>query len=335
MVVVMNPGYSQREKLTWKEQLVQWGSNDLCPLEDADARNNLTNPSLVGVLNNPPAAGDADRPRTIFTRAIEACDLQWVDSHLQGILNNKLYHSIHHLDTEVGGLDSDGHQLWSEHLPTACARVDALRSHGYPRKALRLAVSIVRNLKKYQRDSLKQLKPSRKGKHRKASQNASSMNETSHNNARSSAEAWVGHPLDPIGCLMDTLLDASLTIDGSPSSSDASNADIPGSSSTLRQYRHVAIPGSHNQQETYLALAYEVVLIGLGQRRIMPMGLYAQDKACHAEEELIARHREIAMDPMLVAVLQRQASTLMEGKYSTLFPRQESEALVLVSYQYY
>ncbi|XP_071800276.1 zinc finger SWIM domain-containing protein 6-like [Asterias amurensis] len=319
MVVVMNPGYSQREKMTWKEQLVQWGSNDLCPLEDADARNNLTNPSLVGVLNNPPAAADADRPRTIFTRAIEACDLQWLDNHLQGILNNKLYHSsLHHSDAEVGGLDSDGHQLWSEHLPTACARVDALRSHGYPRKALRLAVSIVRNLKKYQRDSLKQLKPSRKGKHRKASsQNASSMNETSHNNARSSAEAWVGHPLDPIGCLMDTLLDASLTIDGSPSSSDASNADIPGSSSTLRQYRHVAIPGSHNQQETYLTLAYEVVLIGLGQQRIMPMGLYAQDKACHAEEELIARHREIAMDPMLVAVLQRQASTLMEGGLSS------------------
>ena len=103
------------------------------------------------------------------------------------------------------------------------------------------------------------------------------------------------------------------------SSSDASNADIPGSSSTLRQYRHVAIPGSHNQQETYLTLAYEVVLIGLGQQRIMPMGLYAQDKACHAEEELIARHREIAMDPMLVAVLQRQASTLMEGRTMTFY----------------
>ena len=59
------------------------------------------------------AAADAERPRTIFTRAIEACDLQWIDSHLQGILNNKLYHSIHHSDTEFGVFDSDGHPLWS------------------------------------------------------------------------------------------------------------------------------------------------------------------------------------------------------------------------------
>ncbi len=57
-----------------------------------------------------------------------------------------------------------------------------------------------------------------------------------------------------------------------------------------------------------------MVLIGLGQQRIMPMGLYAQDKACHAEEELIARHNDIPMDSKLVTVLQRQAATLMEGK---------------------
>ena len=58
-----------------------------------------------------------------------------------------------------------------------------------------------------------------------------------------------------------------------------------------------------------------MVLVGLGQQRIMPMGLYAQDKACHAEEELIARHRDIPMDSKLVTVLQRQAATLMEGMY--------------------
>ena len=37
--------------------------------------------------------------------------------------------------------------LVSEHLPTACARVNALRSHGYTREALRLATSIVRTMK--------------------------------------------------------------------------------------------------------------------------------------------------------------------------------------------
>ncbi len=40
----------------------------------------------------------------------------------------------------------------SEHIPTACARVDALRSHGYHQEALRLAVAIVRNLKQQQRE---------------------------------------------------------------------------------------------------------------------------------------------------------------------------------------
>ena len=41
--------------------------------------------------------------------------------------------------------------FFPEHIPTACARVDALRSHGYIREALRLAVVIVRTLKEHQR----------------------------------------------------------------------------------------------------------------------------------------------------------------------------------------
>ena len=39
----------------------------------------------------------------------------------------------------------------SEHLPTACARVDALRSHGYSKEGLRLAVVIVQTLKHQQK----------------------------------------------------------------------------------------------------------------------------------------------------------------------------------------
>ena len=35
----------------------------------------------------------------------------------------------------------------AEHLPTACARVDALRAHGHIKEALRLAVAIVRTMK--------------------------------------------------------------------------------------------------------------------------------------------------------------------------------------------
>lgn len=39
-----------------------------------------------------------------------------------------------------------------EHIPTACARVEALRSHGYQSEALRLAVAIVRTMKRQQRE---------------------------------------------------------------------------------------------------------------------------------------------------------------------------------------
>lgn len=37
--------------------------------------------------------------------------------------------------------------FYVEYVPTACARVDALRSHGHMKEALRLAVAIVRTMK--------------------------------------------------------------------------------------------------------------------------------------------------------------------------------------------
>jgi len=46
----------------------------------------------------------------------------------------------------------------SEHLPTACARVDALRSHGYSDEGLRLAVIIVQTLKHQQKLNLEKHK---------------------------------------------------------------------------------------------------------------------------------------------------------------------------------
>lgn len=45
------------------------------------------------------------------------------------------------------------------------------------------------------------------------------------------------------------------------------------------RYRHVPIPGSSDPWESYLTLALEAALIGLGQQRAMPPGLYAQEKA--------------------------------------------------------
>lgn len=50
-----------------------------------------------------------------------------------------------------------------EHVPTACARVDALRSHGYPREALRLAIAIVNTLRRQQQKQLEVFRVQKKG----------------------------------------------------------------------------------------------------------------------------------------------------------------------------
>lgn len=43
-------------------------------------------------------------------------------------------------------------------------------------------------------------------------------------------------------------------------------------------YHHIPVWGSSDGGESYLTLALEVALMGMGQQRIMPEGLYAQDK---------------------------------------------------------
>ncbi|XP_075216583.1 zinc finger SWIM domain-containing protein 5-like [Lycorma delicatula] len=130
------------------------------------------------------------------------------------------------------------------------------------------------------------------------------------------AEGWVGHPLDPIGCLFDTLADASRIPDdqspSTPSYFDPVGVEESSNSVTPR-YHHVAVVGSRDRSETYLTLAVEVALIGLGQQRIMPPGLYAQEKACKQEDRLIAKLQEMELDNSLVAVLRRQAIVLLEG----------------------
>lgn len=66
--------------------------------------------------------------------------------------------------------------------------------------------------------------------------------------------------------------------------------------------------------ESYLALAVETALMGLGQQRIMPDGLYAQEKVCRNEEHLIAKLQEVDLDDTLVKIFRKQAVFLLEGK---------------------
>lgn len=79
------------------------------------------------------------------------------------------------------------------------------------------------------------------------------------------------------------------------------------------RYRHVPVPGSSDPWESYLTLALEAALIGLGQQRAMPPGLYAQEKACKQEEKMILKLQELNLDSPLLAVLRRQARLLLEG----------------------
>lgn len=80
-------------------------------------------------------------------------------------------------------------------------------------------------------------------------------------------------------------------------------------------YQHVPMAtGCPNSHESYLSLALEVALMGMGQQRVMPEGLYAQDKVCRNEEQLLSRLQELQLDDELVQTLQKQCILLLEGK---------------------
>lgn len=103
---------------------------------------------------------------TVFGRALQAGSLHWSDTHLQRILASDSYGPS--LTGTMGGekptFDPQGRPLWlGEPFPTACARVDTLRAHGYPRQALRLAGAIVNSLRLQRRHQLESYKQQKKG----------------------------------------------------------------------------------------------------------------------------------------------------------------------------
>ncbi|XP_046384959.1 zinc finger SWIM domain-containing protein 5-like [Ischnura elegans] len=147
-------------------------------------------------------------------------------------------------------------------------------------------------------------------------------------------DGWVGHPLDPVGCLFDTLAEASILPDEymrTPAYFDpvgmmeeaaaAATVANSGSKPPPPRYHHVQVHGSRDRSETYLTLAVEVALMGLGQQRPMPRGLYAQEKGRKQEERLIAKLQEVEAGTIgegggsrsLAGVLCRQAVALLES----------------------
>ncbi|XP_074787739.1 zinc finger SWIM domain-containing protein 6 isoform X2 [Athene noctua] len=126
-------------------------------------------------------------------------------------------------------------------------------------------------------------------------------------------EGWVGHPLDPIGTLFSSLMEACRVDD-----ENFPLTENMGHYKSL-EYQHLPAHKFLEEGESYLTLAVEVALIGLGQQRIMPDGLYAQEKVCRNEEQLISKLQEIELDDTLVKIFRKQAVFLLEaGPYSGL-----------------
>uniref|UniRef100_A0A672RG77 Zinc finger SWIM domain-containing protein 5-like n=1 Tax=Sinocyclocheilus grahami TaxID=75366 RepID=A0A672RG77_SINGR len=280
--IVLNPHCKSEEKSGWLRQLKKWGDMDICPLEDGNyGSDNLAQ-------GKPPINSLARPRRTVFTRAMEACDLHWQDSHLQRIISSDFYMSpAYQREGESLLFNPQGLPLWLDHVPTACARVDALRSHGYPREALRLAVAIINTLRLQQQRQLDIYKHQKKELLQRGMTNTTNL------------EGWVGHPLDPIGCLFATLTETCRVEDDNTMDTGV--------------YQHVLVWGCPDGGESYLALALEVALMGMGQQRLMPEGLYAQDKVCRNEEQIVAKLQEMELDDVLVQTLRKQAILLLEG----------------------
>uniref|UniRef100_A0A8D3AXS8 Zinc finger, SWIM-type containing 5 n=1 Tax=Scophthalmus maximus TaxID=52904 RepID=A0A8D3AXS8_SCOMX len=299
--VVLNPHCKSEEKSSWLKQLKKWGDMDVCPLEDGNYGSEL--PNITNALPQSNLAQDSvSRPRrTVFSRAVEACDLHWQDSHLQRIISSDYYVSpSYQREGESLLFNPQGLPLWLDHVPTACARVDALRSHGYSREALRLAVAIINTLRLQQQRQMDIYKHQKKELLQRGVTSTTNL------------EGWVGHPLDPIGCLFITLTET-CRVD------DDNNMDTGEGEPRPPVYHHVPVWGSPDGGESYLTLALEVALMGMGQQRIMPEGLYAQDKVCRNEEQIVAKLQELELDDLLVQTLRKQAIQLLDaGPFSGL-----------------
>nr|XP_008195955.2 PREDICTED: zinc finger SWIM domain-containing protein 4 isoform X2 [Tribolium castaneum] len=308
-----------------------YDSSDSSEDDDGDSSYSPRNSKRLRLSGSHSKSSVPTLPRTIFHRALDAVGMSWDNMHLKNILSSDTYCSHVPDTTSSGSFNSQGQPLWHEPIPLCAARVDSLRSHGHMEAALRLAVSVVRTMKQQQLVAQRRWHESQQASTSSSSNskcqtsckttpctsrctgqcNSKSCSTTS-NTAPANTDCWVGHPLDPIGTLFDTLADSSIIPDDQRPRTP-SYLGMEEQHNIRPRYHHVPVVGSRDRSETYLTLAFEVALIGLGQQRIMPVGLYAQEKACKQEDRLIAKLQEIELDNSLIAVLRRQAIILLEG----------------------
>lgn len=202
--------------------------------------------------------------------------------------------------------------LSAEDIPIAAARVDALRAHGYHNEAIKLALAVARGMQEEQAHKYHKMEELAE-KHNEIDLEARLYEDATPGEA---VEGWIGHPLDPIVILYDTLIEASteesvvndmdLTREESVLLSKSSQQDA-------KKFVHVATPGRVDDNESYLTMAVEVAMMALGQQRAMPEGFYFQDKACRHEEHLIAQLSLLTIDNELYSTIRRQTDMLYGG----------------------
>ncbi|KAF3829375.1 hypothetical protein GH733_003639 [Mirounga leonina] len=266
--VVLSPHCKPEERVSWLQLLGKWDKLDVCPLEEGNY--SFDGPSLqptVALSPGPEEEEEEEEAAAAGSRHTVFC---------RALQAGSLHWSDAHLQRILAS-DSYGPSLtgtMGSEKPTFDPQGRPLwLGEPFPTACARV-------------DTLQLLQ---KG-----------------NTCITNTEGWVGHPLDPIGCLCRALLEAcrleeeTLTLypDSGPEKRKAA-------------YQHVPVPGSPG--ESYLALALEVALLGLGQQRALPEGLYAQDKVVRSEEQLLALLEEVELDERLVQVLRKQAGLLLEG----------------------
>ena len=141
---------------------------------------------------------------------------------------------------------------------------------------------------------------------------------------------WIGHPLDPITTLVHCLLEASLSEEDLQKfqnhhdwlgvvASEESNPPASNGTPNPLKFRHNSVSDNRycdrksNENESYLTMAVEAALIGLGQHRTMTQGKYSQEKSLKQEEKLLMRLYEIEMDDRIVTIVKQQAQIQLEG----------------------
>lgn len=75
--VVLNPDSTRAEKAAWKLQLETWSRQEVCPLE---------NPDVQSADDSDDVTDESCPRRTVFSRAVQACDLNWEDKTLKCII---------------------------------------------------------------------------------------------------------------------------------------------------------------------------------------------------------------------------------------------------------